>query len=59
VEQDQAGLAQPVPRTQPELLVAAGLAFDTISTPTASASFYTPVTLYDLWNCSKAAAKQN
>jgi len=20
--------------------------------PTASASFYTPVTLYDLWNCS-------
>jgi transposase len=41
------------PRTEAQLLAAARTAFDSVSTLTAGVSFYMPVTLYDLWKCSK------
>jgi hypothetical protein len=41
------------PRTQTKLLVAAEVAFDTISTADCPGFFYTPVAPYDSWECSK------
>ena len=47
------------PRTQPELLAAAGRPLTPFHPPTARASFYTPTTLHDLWKCSSAPMPVN